>query len=203
MRLLLEITRARWALSVITSRTMIFAGRDAACLMSRTSPARRERAEKSSFLLPFPRLNLYVWQEAPFRERIRVPLMITCLLAHWWYWSPSLETLDSSRFLLCLAKSYTRGCSLFFQEIFDSLIRRIKAGGPDSSTTCFFLQLDSPVCRRKPHHTTWMIKIFNRFFLFHPKDDYKLSLCITFSNIFDNLWKSWRLYDWRLLYKIT
>jgi len=26
------------------------------------------------------------------------------------------------------------------------------------------------------------------FFLFHPRDYYKLSLCVTFANTFDNLW---------------
>jgi len=28
------------------------------------------------------------------------------------------------------------------------------------------------------------------FFLFHSRDYYKLSLCVIFSNIFDNLWQS-------------
>jgi len=28
------------------------------------------------------------------------------------------------------------------------------------------------------------------FFLFHPRNYYKLSLCVTFNNTFDNLWKS-------------
>jgi len=31
-----------------------------------------------------------------------------------------------------------------------------------------------------------------RFFLSHPRNYYKLSLCVTFSNTLDNLWKSWR-----------
>jgi len=31
---------------------------------------------------------------------------------------------------------------------------------------------------------------FTDFFLFHPRDYYKLSLCVTFGNTFDNLWKS-------------
>jgi len=36
-------------------------------------------------------------------------------------------------------------------------------------------------------------------FLFHPRNYYKLSLCVTFSNTFDNLWKSWRAYaQWRM-----
>jgi len=38
-----------------------------------------------------------------------------------------------------------------------------------------------------------MIESFNLgsnvFFLFHPRDYYKLSFCITFSNTFGNLWK--------------
>jgi len=41
------------------------------------------------------------------------------------------------------------------------------------------------------------------FFLFHPRNYYKLSLCVIFSNTFDNFWKSQRAYaQWRMLYKL-
>jgi len=49
--------------------------------------------------------------------------------------------------------------------------------GRASSSGCNFCQLN------------FHCHFFN-FFLSHPKIDYKLSLCITFSNTFDNLWKS-------------
>jgi len=40
-------------------------------------------------------------------------------------------------------------------------------------------------------------------FFFHSRNYYKLSLCVTFGNTFDNLWKSWRAYaQWRMLYKL-
>jgi len=48
-----------------------------------------------------------------------------------------------------------------------------------------------------------LIVSFSFFLLFHPRDYYKLSLCATVSNTFDNLWKSWRApAQWRLLYKL-
>jgi len=41
------------------------------------------------------------------------------------------------------------------------------------------------------------------FFLFYSRDYYKLSLCVTFSDTFDNLWKSRRAYtQWRVFYKL-
>jgi len=38
------------------------------------------------------------------------------------------------------------------------------------------------------------------FFLFRPRSYYKLSLCVTFGNTFNNLCKSWRAYvQWRVV----
>jgi len=39
-----------------------------------------------------------------------------------------------------------------------------------------------------------IMNIYIYIFLFRPKNYYKLSLRVTFNNIFGNLWKSWRVY---------
>jgi len=45
--------------------------------------------------------------------------------------------------------------------------------------------------------------ILENFFLFHPRDYYKLSFIVTFNDTFGNLWKLWRVYaQWRMLYKL-
>jgi len=57
-------------------------------------------------------------------------------------------------------------------------------------------------CKRQAR---WIVIVsaMNIFFSFHPRDYHKLSLCLTFSNTFDNLWKSRRAYSqWRMLYKL-
>jgi len=41
------------------------------------------------------------------------------------------------------------------------------------------------------------------FFLFHPKNYYKLSLCVTFSNTLDNLWKSGTYGTWRSCCRVS
>jgi len=77
----------------------------------------------------------------------------------------------------------------WYQSGFDKRLRR------------FFLEISPKVHTRFKLILVYLLK--SCFFLFHPKNYYKLSLCVTFSNTFDNLCNSWRIYaQWRLFYKI-
>jgi len=66
-----------------------------------------------------------------------------------------------------------------------------------------FLWINDTLQKRIQSNVCQKIQNLIFFFLLHPKSYYNLSLCVTFSNTFDNLWKSWRVRaQWHILYKL-
>jgi len=124
--------------------------------------------------------SIFEFSDYSHRMASRADCYVSIRLASWWsYADDAVEGTE-----LILAWNYSSRIP-FLSRLIDNRCGRIRLGKSESPWHPVLLARELWM-----HALWWKIS----FFLFHPGNYYKLSLCVTFSNTFDNLCKSWRAY---------